>query len=195
MRAHGYLGCLHAWHIYVSPALSVCACFNRTRCHTRTRTRARARTHTHKHVRQPDECCMFPYLFPKLNSFECVCVCVCVWIHVCAYICTGAKNRDRCTNTHTHTCAPSHGKGVRWQARPHAPSARRASTQMLVRRECVCCAAPLFPHSLACEILTRAFNTLTGWYTVPLLDANYSNAGASRVCLLRCPPFPALLNM
>ena len=42
--AHGYLGCLHAWHVCVSPAPSVChVCMRKEQGHTHTR--AHLRTH------------------------------------------------------------------------------------------------------------------------------------------------------
>ena len=52
--AHGYLVCLHAWHVCVSPAPSVCVRVRAQRAgtytHTRTRTRTHTYTQTHNHA-------------------------------------------------------------------------------------------------------------------------------------------------
>ena len=134
--AHGCLDCLHACHVCVSPAPSVCHVYGR-------KEQGHTHTHTHIHTCAPSRgkggvtiSSLLPlFVSPSLTSFF------------------------ACPLTHTTL-----GLALRSQARPHAPPARRASTQMLVRRECVCCAAPLFPrapqhvfdvHTYACVCMCR----------------------------------------
>ena len=71
------------------------------------------------------------------------------------------------------------GLGVRWQARPRAPSARRARTRVKVRRECVCGAAPFSPHVITfADIHSIRVYVYTCWCVVSCQWAPHRGAAA-----------------
>jgi len=147
------------------PRAPVASCGTHARMHDAARaTRVAAgarrvgRVCTHTRVRCASYCRMRTWVpgLPACMAYVCVsgtlCSCACFY-------------RTRCythTHTHTHTQARAHALAPRARrasmdlsgpihhlTRRAQACASWASTQMLVRQECVCCAAPLFPAPLS----------------------------------------------